>query len=57
MFVGAVPETTVKTVVSGAQTGVVLAHVPETTIKIVVLGPHGQADDQRSRGERRSNSR
>ena len=38
MFWGAVPETTVFTVVSGAHTGVVLAHVPETTVKIVVSG-------------------
>ena len=38
MFWGAVPETTVFIVVSGAHTGVVLAHVPETTVKIVVLG-------------------
>ena len=36
IFWGAVPETTVFTVVSGAHTGVVLAHVPETTVKIVV---------------------
>ena len=57
MFWSVVPETTAKTVVSGAHTGVVLAHVPETTIKIVVSGPHEQDDDQRSRGERRSKSR
>ena len=38
MFWSAVPEATVKTVVSGAHTGVVLAHVPETTSFIVVSG-------------------
>ena len=38
MFWGAVPETTVFIVVSGARIGVVLAHVPETTIFIVVSG-------------------
>ena len=38
MFWGAVPETAVFIVVSGAHIGVVLAHVPETTIKIVVSG-------------------
>ena len=31
-------ETTIFIVVSGARTGVVLAHVPETTIKTVVSG-------------------
>ena len=38
MFWSAVPETTVFIVVSGAHTGVVLAHVPETTSFIVVSG-------------------
>ena len=38
MFWSAVPETTVFIVVSGAHTGVVLAHVPEATLKIVVSG-------------------
>ena len=38
MFWGDVPETTVFIVVSGTDTGVVLAHVPETTAKIVVSG-------------------
>ena len=38
MLFGAVPETTIFIVVSGAHTGVVLVDVPETTIKIVVSG-------------------
>ena len=38
MFLGVVPEATVLIVVSGAHSGVVLAHVPEATIKIVVSG-------------------
>ena len=44
MFWSAVPEATVFTVVSGAHTGVVLAHVPETTVKIVVSGTWGDED-------------
>ena len=44
MFWSAVPETTVNTVVSGAHTGVVLAHVPETTSFIVVSGTWGDED-------------
>ena len=46
MFWGAMPETTVFTVVSGVHTGVVLAHVPQTTIKIVVSGTWGVGDKQ-----------
>ena len=46
MFWGAVPETTVFIVVSGAHTGVVLAHVPETTVKIVVSGTWGDEDKE-----------
>ena len=45
-FWGAVPETTVFIVVSGAHTGVVLAHVPETTVKIVVSGTWGDEDKE-----------
>ena len=56
MFWGAVPETTVFTVVSGANTGVVLARVPETTVKTVVSGTWGDAE-QRGSTWRRSKSR
>ena len=40
------PETTVFIVVSGAHTGVVLAHVAETTVKIVVSGTWGDEDKE-----------
>ena len=46
MFGGAVPETTVFTVVSGAHTGVVLAHVAETTSFIGASGTWGDEDKQ-----------
>ena len=46
MFRGAVPETTVFIVVSGAHTGVVLPHVPETTVKIVGSGTWGDEDKE-----------
>ena len=39
-------ETTVFIVVSGADTGVVLADVPETTAKIVVSGTSGAEDTE-----------
>ena len=46
MFWGAVPETTVFTVVSDTHPGVVFAHVPETTAKIGVSGTWGDEDKQ-----------
>ena len=46
MFRGAVPETTVFIVVSGAHTGVVLPRVPETIVKIVVSGTWGDEDKE-----------
>ena len=46
MFRSAVSETTVFIVVSGARTGVVLAHVPETTSFIVVSGTWGDEDKE-----------
>ena len=44
MLFGAVPETTIFIVVSGAHTGVVLVHVPGTTTKIVVSGTWGKKE-------------
>ena len=46
MFRSAASEATVFTVVSGADTGVVLADVPETTAKIVVSGTSGAEDTE-----------